>query len=164
MFSFYRQFSLLLVAFRRLKFLIHEMQILLHLFLDCILFRPSRLKAHIFFLWYQTILSDMAALTSRRQLRDSPKYTNYHATALILVDLPHQWQNVSVFHFLRGMSIGQPKIALKFYFRKLYLLSFLGWLVVLQIFSVAIFCSLRQNYEYFPLYTLYAVIETSLIW
>ena len=73
MFSFYRQFSLLFVAFRRLKFFIDEMQIFLHLFLDCILFRPSRLKAHIFFMWYQTILSDMAALTSRRQLRDSPK-------------------------------------------------------------------------------------------
>ena len=73
MFSFYRQFSLLLVAFRRLKFFIDGLQILLHLFLDCILFRPSRLKAHIFFMWYQTILSDMAALTSRRQLRDSPK-------------------------------------------------------------------------------------------
>ena len=80
-----------------------------------------------------------------------PKYTNYHATALILVDLTHQWQKVSVFHFLRGMSTGQPRIALKFYFGKIYLLSFLGWLVVLQIFSVAIF----YIYEYFPLYQLY---------
>ena len=50
MFSFYRQFSLLFVAFRRLKFFIDEMQSFLHLFLDCILFRPSRLKAHIFFM------------------------------------------------------------------------------------------------------------------
>lgn len=161
MFSFYRQFSLLLVAFRRLKFFIDEMQILLHLFLDCILFRPSRLKAHIFFMWYQTILSDMAALTSRRQLRDSPKI---HELSRNSAYTSRSHTSVSVFHFLRGMSTGQPRIALKFYFRKLYLLSFLGWLVVLQIFSVAIFCSLRQNYEYFPLYALYAVVETSLIW
>lgn len=124
-------------------------------------FRPSRLKAHIFFMWYQTILSDMAALTSRRQLRDSPKI---HELSRNSAYTSRSHTSVSVFHFLRGMSTGQPRIALKFYFRKLYLLSFLGWLVVLQIFSVAIFCSLRQNYEYFPLYALYAVVETSLIW
>ena len=59
MFSFYRQFSLLLVAFRRLKFFIDEMQILLHLFLDCILFSSFAFEsAYIFhvisdnFVWY----------------------------------------------------------------------------------------------------------------
>ena len=102
----------------------------------------------------------MAALTSRRQLRDSPKI---HELSRNSAYTSRSHTSVSVFHFLRGMSTGQPRIALKFYFRKLYLLSFLGWLVVLQIFSVAIFCSLRQNYEYFPLYALYAVVETSLI-